>query len=98
MNQIKKKFSPYRAVNIMLRYKKTANVLLRDVVQERLYQGALFFQNVTRFHCTVVDVISVFLPRSSRNPQMLNSSICSFLQPNFTTFGQQIRNVRTKII
>ena len=71
-------------MNTLLRYKKTANVVLRDVV-ERLYQGVLFFQNVTRFHCTAVNVISftpirkMFLPPSVMKPTKAQTAVFAAL-------------------
>lgn len=70
--------------------KRTANGELRDVVH-RPYQGNLYLQNVIRFHCTRVNVISVkpirkigLLHRFSRISQMPNDVNVEFPYPVLT--------------
>jgi len=45
-----------------IRYKKTANVAMRDVVR-KLYRGVLYFQHVTVLHVTRVNVTLCVLPK-----------------------------------
>ena len=78
-----------------LQTKETAAGALRHAVRT-LYQGVLYFLNITRFHSTRVTVISFMsttevqpsLCTLSPNAQITNSIPCGV--PNFTKIGQEI--------
>jgi len=68
-----------------IRYKKTANVALRDVAR-KLYQGVLYFQHVTVLHGTrasailrVLKKLRPYFRSFSRNSQRVNNVICIYI-------------------
>ena len=81
----------YRQCPLATTRNKTATGVIYNAVH-RFYQGAVYFQNVLRYHGTQVNIIShtsiqnvrPLLRRIWRRSQTFNSVICVLLLPNFS--------------
>ena len=79
-------------------------IILRNAVQ-RLYQGVLYVQNITRFHITRVNRIP-FTPgrtprpcprRCSRNSRPVSGTVCRCIIPNFVKIDLKQWKSRTAV-